>query len=267
MKIKNKSAITELFRQYGNDYVEMYKKRMPRTHMKAMRAIQTCRTQECGTVIAQCDDCSKQHALYCACGNRHCPACQHYKAEAWLTKQIKKALPCEYFLVTFTVPEDIRRVIRSHQRSGYGALFDASAHALQTLSNNPRFAGGGQAGFTGVLHTWGRQIQYHPHVHYVVPGGTVLDDGEKWEASPPGFFLPVKALSKIYKAAFYKAMQRAGLLDLIPSAAWQHNWVVHSKPVGNAEHTLKYLARYVFKIAISNARIVSVQDGMVTFRT
>jgi len=264
--MNNPITITDIFKEYGHEYLQQYKKRMPRTHLKVMEAIRSCRTSRRGTVIAQCGDCAKQHVLFCACGNRHCPACQNHKAQAWLSKQIEKALPCNYFLVTFTVPEAIRHVIRSHQRLGYEAIFCASSKAIQTLSENPRFAGGGQAGFTGVLHTWGRQIQYHPHVHYVVPGGTVLDNGEKWEASPPGFFLPVKALSKIYKAAFRKSMQRAGLSALIPSALWNQSWVVHSKPVGNAEHTLKYLARYVFKVAISNSRIVSVAEGRVTFR-
>lgn len=262
------NRITDIFRQYGQEYYKQYKKRMPRTHVKALHAIQTCRTPEYGTIIAQCNDCSKQHVLYSACGNRHCPACQNHKTETWLGRQIEKALPCEYFLITFTVPEDIRHVIRSHQRSGYGALFDASAHALQALAGNPRFAGGGQAGFTGVLHTWGRQIQYHPHVHYVVPGGTLTGSKTKknWAAAPPGFLLPVKALSKIFKAAYAERMQADGLLDLIPPNVWQRKWVVHCKPVGNAQHTLKYLARYVFKVAISNARIVNISNGMVTFK-
>jgi len=259
-------TITDIFREFGHEYWRQFKKRMPRTHLKVIKAIRSCRTSQRGTVIAQCKDCTKQHVLFCACGNRHCPACQNHKTQTWLSKQIKKALPCNYFLVTFTMPEAIRHVIRSHQRSGYEALFNASAHALRTLASDPRFAGGGQAGFTGVLHTWGGQIQYHPHVHYVVPGGTVMDKGKRWEASPPGFFLPVRALSKIHKAAFRDAMQRDGLLDLIPEEVWQQSWVVHSKPVGNAAHTLRYLARYVFKVAISNARIMRVCDGMVTFR-
>lgn len=264
----NNPTITDIFRAYGPAYMEKYKKRMPRKHVKALHAIQSCRTPERGRIIAQCTDCSKQHALYCACGNRHCPACQHHKRQTWLSNQIKKALPCEYFLITFTVPEDIRRVIRSYQQICYGALFSASAQAIKTLAGNPRFGGGGQAGFTGVLHTWGGQVQYHPHVHYVVPGGTLTGTGtaHTWESSAKGFFLPVGALSKIYKAAYYKAMQRAGVLELIPSAVWQKNWIVHCKAVGNAQHTLKYLARYVFKVAIGNSRILSVTDGMVTFR-
>jgi len=266
--MKSNNTITDIFREYGQEYLEQYKKRMPRTHVKALHAIRSCRTSERGTIIAQCDDCSKQHVLYCACGNRHCPACQNHKTQTWLARQIKKALPCEYFLITFTVPEDIRHVIRSHQLSGYGALFDASAHALQTLSDNPRFAGGGQAGFTGVLHTWGRQIQYHPHVHYVVPGGTVSGskDQKNWAAAPPGFFLPVRPLSKLFKAEYKKRMCADGLLDLIPENVWLQDWVVHCKPVGNAQHTLKYLARYVFKVAISNARILDISNGMVTFK-
>jgi len=260
------NTITDIFRLYGQEYCDRFGKNMPRVHTKALEAIISCRTSLRGTVTAHCTACKKQHVLFCACGNRHCPACQHHKARAWLARQIDRALPCNYFLLTFTVPEALRRVIRSHQRDGYDALFTASAHAIRTLTGDPRFCGGGQAGFTGVLHTWGRQLQFHPHVHYVVPGGTVIGNKERWEASPPGFFLPVRALSVIYKARFRDLMMRAGLMELIPENVWKDNWVVHSKPVGSAEHTLRYLARYVFKVAISNTRIVDVKDDMVTFR-
>jgi len=259
-------TITDIFRKYGPPYVRQFGKRMPRAHKKTMEAMVSCRTSQYGTILAQCTECKKQHLLFCACGNRHCPACQHHKADVWLAKQIDRALPCNYFLLTFTVPEALRPFIRSHQRDGYDALFTASAHAITTLARDPRFAGGGQPGFTGVLHTWGRQVQFHPHVHYVVPGGTVLDKGKRWEASPPGFFLPVRALSKIFKAQFRDLMRRARLFDLIPATAWQEDWVVHSQPAGNGSRTLEYLSRYVFKVAISNTRIVTLKHDMVTFR-
>jgi len=259
-------SITDIFREYGPHYYKRFEKSMPRAHKKTMAAITSCRTPQRGTIIAQCNDCNKKHVLFCACGNRHCPACQYHKAKAWLVKQIDRALPCNYFLLTFTVPEALRPFIRSHQRDGYNTLFTASAHAIRTLARNPRFCGGGQAGFTGVLHTWGRQVQHHPHVHYVVPGGTVLDKGKRWEASPPGFFLPVRALSKIFRAHFGDRMKKLNMHDLIPSSVWKQDWVVHSKPVGNAAHTLRYLARYVFKVAIANSRIVAVRDDTVTFR-
>jgi len=264
--MSNQMSITDIFRRYAQEYFGHFEKRMPRAHKKTLEAMVSCRTAQRGTITAQCDKCKKQHLLFCACGNRHCPACQHHKAHAWLARQIDRALPCNHFLLTFTVPEALRRFIRSHQRDGYDALFAASAHAIMTLARDPRFCGGGQAGFTGVLHTWGRQLQYHPHVHYVVPGGTLLDNGRRWEASPPGFFLPVKALSKIFRATFRDLLAKLDVFDLIPDTVWKQPWVVHSQPVGNGCRTLEYLSRYVFKVAIANTRIAAVMDDTVTFR-
>jgi putative transposase len=170
-----------------------------------------------------------------------------------------------YFLLTFTVPQLLRRFLRSHKRPGYEALFHASSQALKKLARDPRLLGSDLAGFTGVLHTWGRQLQYHPHIHYLVPAGAVSPDRKHWLATSQNFFLPVQALSVIFRAKFRAEMQKAARLDSIPAAVWQQPWVVHCQPVGDGTRALQYLARYVFRVAIANSRILSCHDGTVTF--
>jgi hypothetical protein len=163
------------------------------------------------------------------------------------------------------VPQPLRRFLRAHKRLGYDALFRASSQALKKLARDPRRLGSDLAGFTGVLHTWGRQLQYHPHIHYLAPAGAVSCDRKHWLSTSDHFFLPVQALSVIFRAKFRDAMDKAGLLDLIPSEVWQQPWVVHCQAVGDGTRALQYLARYVFRVAIANSRILSCQDGVVTF--
>jgi hypothetical protein len=176
-----------------------------------------------------------------------------------------RLLPCPYFLVTFTLPAALRAVARANQRVCYAALFEASSEALKTLAADPKYLGAKSPGFVGVLHTWGRTLEYHPHVHYLVPGGGVSEDGATWLPSRPNFFVPVKALSVIYRAKFREAMRRAGLLEQIDPSVWHEAWVVHSQAVGDGRDSLKYLAPYVFRVAISDRRILSCDDGKVAF--
>jgi hypothetical protein len=174
-------------------------------------------------------------------------------------------LPCPYFLITFTVPAKLRAFMRSHPREAYTALFEASSEALKALAPDPRHIGTTRPGFLGVLHTWGRDLAYHPHVHYIVPGGGLSEDGESWLPSRAQFYLPVRPLSILYRAKFRACMERAGLLNQIDAAVWKHPWVVHSQAVGDGRASLKYLAPYVFRVAISDRRIVSCEEGQVTF--
>lgn len=162
------------------------------------------------------------------------------------------------------VPAALRPLLRSHQRAGYGALFEASSQAIKTLMADPRFVGGDQAGFFGVLHTWGRQLQYHPHIHYVVPGGALSSQDGAWHASSLGFLLPVKALSRIFRAKFRARMTTLGLFDQIPTRVWQQDWNVNCQAVPTAEASIQYLAPYVFKVAITDHRILEVTDDRVT---
>ncbi len=258
-------AIQEIFRQYGPAYLERFGDAVSAEHKKVIEAICQCRTEAYGSVCYQCEDCGHPHVVPAACGNRHCPQCQHRKSLQWLARQLERQLPGHHFMLTFTVPEPLRPFLRNHRRSGYGALFEASSQAIKKLVRDSRFVGGDQAGFFGVLHTWGRQLQYHPHIHYVVPGGALSSEDGAWHASSLGFFLPVKALSRIFRAKFRARMHRAGLLAQIPTEVWQQEWNVNAQAVPNAEASIAYLAPYVFKVAISDHRIVKVEDGRVSF--
>ena len=167
--------------------------------------------------------------------------------------------------VTFTVPEPLRAFLRSHQELGYDALFEASSQAIKALVHDPRFLGADRAGFFGVLHTWGRQLQYHPHIHYVVPGGALSSEDGAWHASSPSFFLPVKALSRLFRGKFRALIRKAALLDQIRSEIWQQDWNVNCQAVPNAEASIQYLAPYVFKVAISDHSILKVEETSVSF--
>ena len=258
-------TVADVLRRYGGEYLKRFGEAMPAEQRKVLHKIMVCRTGELGTVHYQCLSCGKSHVMGRSCGNRHCPSCQNDKAKAWLGKQTDRLLPCPYFLITFTVPAPLRAFMRSHPRASYAALFGASSGALKKLAADPKYVGTNKPGFFGVLHTWGRTLDYHPHVHYVVPGGGLSDDGEAWLPSRADFFVPVRALSIIYRAKFRDAMQRTGLLDQIDPAVWRQDWVVHCQTVGDGRTSLKYLAPYVFRVAVSDRRIVSCEEGRVTF--
>lgn len=260
------SAIQEIFRTYGPEYLDRYGDRMPKEHKKVMRALQDCRSGAFGTAVYRCDHCGSTHALACSCGNRHCPTCQHDKAEDWLHKQQQKLLPCHYFLLTITLPKALQRVIRSHQSSGYAAIFSCTYAALKKLARDTRFLGSPLIGLLAVLQTWGSQLQFHPHLHLIVPGGGLSPDGSSWLSSRQDLFVHTKPLGRIIRAKFRDAMKSAGLLEEIDPSVWSQEWVVDSQAVGNGETSLRYLARYVFRVAISNNRIVSYENHSVTFR-
>jgi hypothetical protein len=259
-------AIQEIFRLHAPAYLARFGARMPGEHKKVIEAIIGCASPANGSLSYECESCAEQFLLPRCCGNRHCPGCQQHKAYAWLDTQLQRQLPTHHFMLTFTVPEQLRVFLRSHQRIGYGALFEASAGAIKKLTPDPKYLGADTPGFFGVLHTWGRQLQYHPHIHYLVPGGAVSRQDGRWHPSSSGFYLPVHALSAIFRAKFRDAMDAAGLLGEIPGALWEVDWNVNCQAVGSGQASLKYLARYVFKVAISDTRIVRVDDTHVVFR-
>jgi hypothetical protein len=202
---------------------------------------------------------------YHSCRNRHCPKCQNDKAQEWLQEQQDLLLPVPYFMLIFTLPAALGEVARSHQSIFYNLLFRASADAAQRLAQDPRFVGG-QLGLVGVLHTWGRNLAYHPHIHYLVPAGGLAVDGQTWLPARHDFLLPVKALSKIFRGKFRQALLKTALFAQIPAKVWQQDWVVHCMPVGDGRTVLKYLAPYIFRVAISNHRLVILENDRVTFR-
>jgi hypothetical protein len=258
--------MAEIFHRHGPAYRAKYGSRMLPSHRKAMRDIERCRTPELGGHVYSCATCEETIYQYHSCRDRHCPKCQNGKAQQWLQKQQDHLPAARYFMLTFTLPVELRRMARSHQRLFYHLLFRTSADAAQKLGRDPRFVGG-RMGMVSVLHTWGRNLAYHPHVHALVPGGGVAKDGT-WLPSRANFLVPVKALSKIFRAKFRDALRHRApeIFGTIPPQVWRTEWVVHSQPVGNGLRALKYLAPYIFRVAISNRRIVKLADGKVTFR-
>jgi len=259
------TTLADIVQQYGDAYLEKYGDQMLPSHRRTLRDIAQCRTAALGGHVYHCDGCDEIHYQYHSCQNRHCPQCQHDQGQQWLIKQQASLLPVPYFMVTFTVPSALHAAARRHQKVVYNILFRASAAALQDLAWDPRY-GGGQIGMVGVLHTWGRKLNYHPHVHYLVPAGGLSADGEQWISARRNFFVPVRALSILFRAKFRDALKEAGLFDQVPAQVWQQDWVTHCKSVGKGEGALKYLAPYIFRVAISNRRILKLADGKVTFR-
>lgn len=259
-------TIKEIFQQYGPEYISCFGDDMPLDHRKVINAIINCRTDYFGAIIYKCEKCDQPHVVYRSCGNRHCPNCQHHKTHQWLMKQMERQVPGHHFMITFTIPERLRRFIRCNQRVCYSAMFKASSETLKKLAADAKYIGGDLPGFLGVLHTWGRQMPYHPHIHYVVPGGAFSKTDCRWHCSRIDFFLPVKAMSKIFKAKFRDEMKKNELYSQIPSDVWNQAWVVDCQAIGSSTRGIKYLAPYVFKVAISNSRIIKVENRKVFFK-
>jgi hypothetical protein len=255
--------VADIFRLHGPDYRAQFGTRMLPSHRRAMQDIEQCRTASLGGQLYYCDNCKEQRYRYHSCKNRHCPKCQNQQANEWLKEQSELLLPTHHFLVTFTLPAELRALARSHQKTIYNLLFRASAAALQSLAQDPRFVGA-RLGMVGVLHTWTRQLLYHPHVHYLVTGGGLSDDG-RWRSSRKDFLVPVKALSPIFRAKFRDELKKTELFSLVDSHVWRKDWVVHSEPVGSGAAAFKYLAPYIFRVALSNGRLCSLHNGQVTF--
>jgi hypothetical protein len=257
--------LADIFRTYGPAYRAQFGQRMLPSHQQAMRAIEHCRTRALGGHVYACPECGETQYLYHSCRNRHCPKCQHENAQRWLARQETLRLPVPYFLLTFTLPSQLRPVARRHQKLVYAALFRASAEAAQQLARDPRFVGG-RLGLVGVLHTWTRNLSYHPHVHYLVPAGGVADDGQTWWLARKKFLFPVKALSQLFRAKFREMLRKTACFASIPATVWNQKWVVHCQPVGDGRTAFKYLAPYIFRVALSNRRLVKVDNDQVTFR-
>lgn len=258
------STIQSIFQRFAPSWLAQH----PHTPVQLRRtieAIMACRSSEMGSICYHCQDCDCRHRIPASCGNRHCPQCQGRKAFQWLQRQVERQLPGPHFMLTFTVPEALRAFLMSQPRFGYDSLFRASAQAIRTLVADPRHLGAEHPGFFGVLHTWGRQLQYHPHIHYVVPAGALRHDGH-WQPSQNAFFLPVRALSRLIPGKFRALLEQANLLDQVPAAVWLQDWNVHCQAVPSAEATLRYLAPYVFKVAISDQRILKLDGDQVHIR-
>ncbi len=267
--------IQHIFTEYGGSYLEKYGKKMPRLHKKVLHAIMNCRTRSMGGEVYFCRKCRDYQYSYHSCQNRHCVVCQNNHALEWTAKNKMMLLPFTYFLATFTLPEELRDLCRSNQRLFYSILFQAAAEALKLLARDKKYLGA-EAGFISVLHTWTRALMYHPHVHCLIPGGGICLDGKTVRFSNDDFLMHVKPLSIIFKAKFRDCLKKRApeIFNMIPSNTWRRDWVVYINPVGNGEKALEYMGRYLFRVAITNNRIIKLQtcpeqsrrDGEVTFR-
>ena len=237
------------------------------SHKKAISDIQQCRTEARGGHIYQCGCCGKKVYVYHACRNRHCPACHRDQIRKWLEQRTAELLPCDYFHVTVTIPDTLRRVFRSNQKRMYDLLMRTASESLIQLADDPKHLGG-RVGILAVLHTWTSNLGYHPHVHMLVTGGGVNKDGQ-WMSCKDKYLVPVKALSKLIRGKFAARLRRShkDLYRNVDPMTWSKDWVVHSLHYGQGEPVvLNYLARYVFRIAITNHRIIGMDQTHVSFR-
>jgi len=257
--------VADIVRLHGQEYRAKFRSQLTAVQKKALRDIQNCRTPLLGGHVHQCDHCAQKVYSYHSCRNRSCPKCHRDQTERWIGRQRQRLLPCSYFLITFTLPALLRPVALSHPKIVYGLLIKTAAAALQKLARDPRFLGA-HIGALAVLHTWTRAMLYHPHVHMLVTAGGLSSDQARWvEPKNPKFLVPVRALSLIFRAKMRAALRQAGLLHAVASDLWTKPWVVHCQHAGSGEKVLQYLARYVFRIALSNNRLERIQDGWVTF--
>jgi hypothetical protein len=259
------NTIQNIFESGAAQYRESFGNTMPLAHKKVMNAIERCRTPDMGMTVFTCPHCSSTQSLPRSCADRHCPTCQSDKGELWLESNSRHMLPCSYFMVTFTVPEQMRLPIRSNQRELYAALFTTAWQSMALLARDKRHLGAHILGAIAVLHTWTRQIEYHPHIHFLVPAGG-LDKQGNWIRGRQDFFLPVRALSRIYRAKMRDEIKKLGLMHLVPPDAWNIEWNVNCENKGNGVRALSYLSTYLFKVAIANSRIVRADDQTVTFK-
>lgn len=271
-----------IFRQHGDSYRAAHP--LPLQQLRVMRAIEVCRTAALGGHVEECSQCNFTRISYNSCRNRHCPKCQNRERARWLERRQAELLPVEYFHVVFTIPEELARIAFYNKEVVYGMLFGAASETLLTIARDPKHLGA-EIGFFAVLHTWGQSLQHHPHIHCVVPGGGLSQDHERWVACRPGFFLSVHVLSRLFRRLFLEALQQAlvaGKLQLFGEleslqdpAAWarylapvrQREWVVYAKPpFGGPQQALEYLGRYTHRVAISNERLLTVNQAGVTFQ-
>jgi hypothetical protein len=274
--------VADIFRQHG----AVYRKAHPLSYeqLRVMRAIEVCRTAALGGHVEQCDHCNITRNAYNSCRNRHCPKCQNTERAKWLEARKAELLPVEYFHVVFTLPERIAEIAFHNKETVYGILFRATSETLLTIARDPKHLGA-EIGFFAILHTWGQNLLHHPHLHCVVPGGGLSPDQESWISCVPGFFLPVKVLSRLFRRlflehledAFYRKQLRfSGSLEPLQDAFAfddllrlheDREWVVYAKPpFGGPQRALEYLGRYTHRVAISNHRLLALGDDRVTFQ-
>ena len=258
--------LADIIRAAGPAYVATHAGRLLPAQRRALNDIGQCRTPTLGGSLYRCDLCGALEYRYHSCRNRHCPKCQADRAQDWLERVRQRLLPCDYYLLTFTLPALLRATARDHQRAVYGALLREAATAVQQVARDRAWVGG-TPGVLAVLHTWSRTLEYHPHVHLLVTAGGLTPDGAAWiRPAHPRFLLPGYVLSRLFRAKMRDALARAGLTTAIDPRVWQRRWTVHVAPIGAGDHATLYLSRYVYRVALTNQRLVRFADGQVTFQ-
>ncbi|WP_297505791.1 IS91 family transposase [Ferrovum sp.] len=276
--------VADIFRAHGPAWRQAQAGHLSPGQFKVMSAIEQCRTAALGGHVLRCDACDTVEISYNSCRNRHCPKCQAKAAQRWLDARQADLLPVEYYHVVFTLPAPISAIAYTNKAVIYRLLFDVAAETLATIAADPKHLWA-QIGITLVLHTWGSALTHHPHVHGIVPGGGLSPDGERWIACRPGFFLSVRVLSRLFRRRFLEELEKAhhagqlrffgehdGLADATAFVRWlaplrKCEWVVYAKrPFAGPKAVLAYLSRYTHRVAISNRRLVSLDDRGVTFR-
>lgn len=260
--------LATIVREAGPAYRRRFGPRMLPSHKRALDDIAACRTADMGGHVERCHSCGKDVYTYHSCRNRHCPKCCGRQSQRWEHKQVARLPACSYYLVTFTLPAELRPIARTHQRLVYSILMRAAAQTLLKLTADPRYLGA-TPGILGVLHTWTRSMLYHPHVHFLVTAGGLTDDGQRWrEPRNPRFLVPGRVLSTIFRAKMRDALIAHRLAAGVAPSVWRHDnkWVVHAKRAGKGKQVLAYLARYIHRVALSNDNIERFENGQVTFR-
>jgi len=278
-----KLEVADIFRRYGEAYRQKFGTVLSTAQRRVMKAIELCRTAALGGHVEVCDQCGHQRVWYNSCSDRHCPKCQSMARAEWIQNRQSELLQVPYFHVVFTVPEEIADIALQNKRTVYGILFRATAETLNTIAADPQHLGA-QIGFFAVLHTWGQNLLHHPHLHCVVPGGGLSPDGKTWIPCRPRFFLSVNVLSCLFRRLFLRYLQQAfdsGKLQFFGSLEklrdpheWSLylaplkdiEWVVYAKaPFGEPQHVLDYVGRYTHRVAISNNRLIDIEDHRVSF--
>ena len=276
--------VADIFRDRGPAWRRANAGHVSLEQWKVMSAIENCRTAALGGHVARCEDCAHIDIAYNSCRNRHCPKCQGAAAKQWLAEREADLLPVPYYHVVFTLPGPIADIAYQNKAVVYDLLFKVSAETMLTIAADPRHLGA-RIGITSVLHSWGSALTHHPHVHMIVPGGGISPDGQHWVSCRPGFFLPVRVLSRLFRRLFLKALSAAhaagrlsffgdhtDLADAQSFAAClaplrKAEWVVYSKrPFGGPEAVLAYLSRYTHRVAIANSRLIAFDEQGVTFK-
>jgi hypothetical protein len=274
--------IQDIFREHGDQYRK--NNRFPLNILKSIASIRYCRTAQLGGHIDECDQCGHVRISYNSCRNRHCPKCQTLAKEKWLEDRRKDILPVGYFHVVFTIPEELNYLALTNQKELYSILFRAASETLLELGLDRKYLGA-EIGFTSILHTWGQNLMYHPHLHCVVPSGGLSVDGTRWINSREDFFIPVRVLSRKFRGKFLYYLKKdyysnklkligdnqelieKHIFQFLADKLYKKEWVVYCKPpFSSAEHVLEYLGRYTHRVAISNNRIVFFENGYVTFK-